>query len=127
MNFETITAKDAPAPIGPYSHAIRAGGLVFCSGQTPIDPDTGALVEGDIAAQAARALANVGAVLQAAGLDYSNVVKTTIFLIDMADFSAVNAVYERYFGTSKPARSTVAVAALPKGARVEIEAIALAG
>jgi 2-iminobutanoate/2-iminopropanoate deaminase len=126
MNFETITAKDAPAPIGPYSHAIRAGDLVFCSGQTPIDPDTGMLVEGDIAAQAARALANVGAVLQAAGLDYSNVVKTTIFLIDMADFSAVNAVYERYFGTSKPARSTVAVAALPKGARVEIEAIALA-
>ena len=124
MSFEAITAKDAPAPIGPYSHAIRVGGFLFCSGQTPIDPATGALVEGDISAQAARALANVGAVLMAAGLDYSNVVKTTIFLVDMNDFAAVNAVYERSFGASKPARSTVAVAALPKGARVEIEAIA---
>ncbi|HVS45357.1 MAG TPA: RidA family protein [Verrucomicrobiae bacterium] len=126
MSIQTITAEDAPAPIGPYSHAIRAGDFVFCSGQTPIDPDTGTLVEGDIAAQAARALANLGAVLAAAGVDYSHVVKTTIFLIDMHDFAAVNAVYERYFGASKPARSTVAVAGLPKGARVEIEAIAFA-
>ncbi|HEY5257800.1 MAG TPA: RidA family protein [Candidatus Baltobacteraceae bacterium] len=126
MNFEPITAPDAPAPIGPYSHAIRADRWLFCSGQTPIDPDTGALVEGDISSQAARALANVGAVLSAAGLTYADVVKTTIFLIDMNDFAAVNAVYERYFGSSKPARSTVAVAALPKGARVEIEAIAFA-
>jgi 2-iminobutanoate/2-iminopropanoate deaminase len=126
VSIQTITAKDAPAPIGPYSHAIRAGEFVFCSGQTPIDPDTGSLVEGDIAAQAARALANLGAVLAAAGVDYSHVVKTTIFLIDMSDFAAVNAVYERYFGSSKPARSTVAVAGLPKGARVEIEAIAYA-
>jgi 2-iminobutanoate/2-iminopropanoate deaminase len=126
VSIQTITAEDAPAPIGPYSHAIRAGDFVFCSGQTPIDPDTGTLVEGDIAAQAARALANLGAVLAAAGVDYSHVVKTTIFLIDMHDFAAVNAVYERYFGASKPARSTVAVAGLPKGARVEIEAIAFA-
>ena len=125
MSFESITAKDAPAPIGPYSHAVRAGDFVFCSGQTPIVPSTGALVDGDISAQAAQALANVGAVLRAAGLDYNNVVKTTIFLVDMNDFAAVNAVYERAFGASKPARSTVAVAALPRGARVEIEALAL--
>ena len=124
MSFETITAKDAPAPIGPYSHAIRVHGFVFCSGQTPIDPATGALVAGDISAQAAQALTNVAAVLAAAGLTFANVVKTTIFLVDMNDFAAVNAVYADRLGESKPARSTVAVAALPRGARVEIEAIA---
>jgi 2-iminobutanoate/2-iminopropanoate deaminase len=124
MSFEAITAKDAPAPIGPYSHAIRANGFVFCSGQTPIDPATGALVEGDISAQATQAIKNVGAVLTAAGLTFANVVKTTIFLVDMNDFNAVNAVYEQSFGATKPARSTVAVAALPRGARVEIEALA---
>lgn len=124
MSFDTITAKDAPAPIGPYSHAIRVNGFVFCSGQTPIDPATGALVDGDISAQAAQALTNVAAVLAAAGLTFANVVKTTIFLVDMNDFAAVNAVYADRLGESKPARSTVAVAALPRGARVEIEAIA---
>jgi 2-iminobutanoate/2-iminopropanoate deaminase len=126
VNARAIFTAEAPAPIGPYSQAIRAGDEVFCSGQIPLDPDTGSLIEGDISAQTARVLANLGAVLRAAGLDYANVVKTTIFLIDMNDFPAVNAVYERYFGATKPARSTVAVAALPKGARVEIEAIARA-
>jgi 2-iminobutanoate/2-iminopropanoate deaminase len=121
---EQILTHEAPAPIGPYSQAIKTGDFLFCSGQIPIDPDTGNIVEGDISAQAARVLTNLGAVLQAAGLDYANVVKTTIFLVDMNDFTAVNAVYERYFGASKPARSTIAVSALPKGARVEIDAIA---
>jgi len=121
---EQILTHEAPAPIGPYSQAIKSGGFLFCSGQVPIDPQTGNIVEGDISTQAARVLTNLGAVLQAAGLDYANILKTTIFLVDMNDFAAVNAVYERYFGTSKPARSTVAVSALPKGARVEIDAIA---
>lgn len=122
--MEQILTHEAPAPIGPYSQAIKSGGFLFCSGQVPIDPQTGNIVEGDISTQAARVLTNLGAVLQAAGLDYANILKTTIFLVDMNDFAAVNAVYERYFGTSKPARSTVAVSALPKGARVEIDAIA---
>jgi len=123
---EQILTHEAPAPIGPYSQAIKSGDFLFCSGQIPIDPQTGNVIEGDISAHAARVLANLGAVLQAAGLDYSNVLKTTIFLVDMNDFAAVNSVYERYFGESKPARSTVAVSALPKGVRVEIEAIARA-
>jgi 2-iminobutanoate/2-iminopropanoate deaminase len=122
-----ILTGDAPAPIGPYSQAIRAGNLLFCSGQTPLDPATGELVEGDIGVHTARALQSIGAVLAAAGLGFENVVKTTIFLVDMNDFAAVNAAYERVFGESKPARSTVAVAALPRGSRVEIEAIATFG
>lgn len=121
---QSIITKEAPAPIGPYSQAILDGDLLFCSGQTPIDPANGDIVEGDISAQAGRVLENLGAVLRAADCDYSNVVKTTIFLTNMNDFAAVNAVYARYFGESKPARSTVAVAALPRGCAVEIEAIA---
>jgi len=119
-----IRSDNAPAPIGPYSQAVLTGGDLFCSGQIAIDPVTGELVGSDAAAQAEQALRNLGAVLRAAQMDYDNVVKTTLFLVDMNDFSAVNAVYARYFDAVKPARSTVAVAALPKGARVEIDAIA---
>lgn len=119
-----IRTDKAPAPIGPYSQAILAGSELFCSGQIAIDPATGELTGSDAAAQADQVLRNLGAVLEAAQMDYGNVVKTTIFLIDMNDFAAVNAVYAKYFDASKPARSTVAVAALPKGAIVEIDAIA---
>jgi 2-iminobutanoate/2-iminopropanoate deaminase len=121
---EAIFTADAPTPIGPYSQAILVGGDLYCSGQIPLDPVTGAMADGDIAAQTERALQNLGNVLAAAGFGFADVVKTTIFLIDMNDFAAVNAVYEKYFGTSKPARSTVAAAGLPKGARVEIDCIA---
>lgn len=119
-----IRTDKAPAPIGPYSQAILAGTELFCSGQIAIDPTSGELTGSDAAAQADLALRNLGAVLQAAQMDYGNVVKTTIYLIDMQDFAAVNTVYAKYFDASKPARSTVAVAALPKGALVEIDAIA---
>ena len=121
---ERITAPDAPTPIGPYSQAILCGNELFCSGQIPIDPQTGELVGGDVTAQAERVLANLGAVLSAAGCTFADVVKTTIFLVEMEDFAAVNAAYERCFGATKPARSTVAVAALPKNARLEIDCIA---
>ncbi|MEO6835717.1 MAG: RidA family protein [Candidatus Tumulicola sp.] len=121
---ERIFTPLAPEPIGPYSQAIRSGTGLFCSGQIPIDPQTGEIVGGDVSAQAERVLQNLGAVLTAAGQTFADVVKTTIFLLDMNDFAAVNAVYERYFGSVKPARSTVAVAALPKGARIEIDCIA---
>jgi 2-iminobutanoate/2-iminopropanoate deaminase len=121
---ESVYTKDAPEPIGPYSQAIRNGSELFCSGQIPLDPATGAMVAGDAGAQAERALANLGNVLRAAGYGFGDVVKTTLFLVDMNDFAAVNAVYEKFFGTSKPARSTVAVSGLPKGARVEIDCIA---
>lgn len=119
-----IRTQDAPAPIGPYSQAILAGNELFCSGQIAIDPATGEMNGSDAAAQAEQVLRNIGAVLRAAGMDYANVVKTTIFLTDMNDFAAVNAVYASYFDAVKPARSTVAVSALPKSALVEIEAIA---
>jgi 2-iminobutanoate/2-iminopropanoate deaminase len=121
---EAVYTEKAPEPIGPYSQAIRAGDELFCSGQIPLDPATGTLVEGAVAAQAERAFSNLGNVLRAAGYDFADVVKTTLFLIDMNDFAAVNGVYERFFDGSKPARSTVAVAGLPKGARVEIDCIA---
>ncbi len=124
MSNEAVLTSGAPAPIGPYSQAVRSGKELFCSGQIPLDPQTGELVAGDIGAQTQRVLDNLGAVLHEAGFDYGDVVKTTIYLIDMQDFAAVNAVYERAFGTAKPARSTVAVAGLPRGARVEIDAIA---
>ena len=124
MKGEAIVTAGAPAPIGPYSQAVRSSNDLFCSGQIPIDPRTGELVGGDVAAQAERALENLGAVLSAAGYGYGDVVKTTLFLIDMNDFASVNAVYARYFDRAKPARSTVAVAGLPKGARVEIDCIA---
>ena len=123
-NRSTVTTSDAPTPIGPYSQAVRFEDTLFCSGQISLDPQSGAIVEGDVSAQAEQALRNLGAVLEAAHYSFDDVVKTTIFLVDMNDFSAVNDVYARYFGTSKPARSTVAVAALPRGARVEIDAIA---
>ncbi len=125
--LEKILTANAPAPIGPYNQAIRAGDFLFCSGQIPLDPATGELVPGDIAAQTHQVMKNVGAVLAAATATFANVVKTTIFLVDMNDFATVNAVYGQRMGSPPPARSTFAVAALPLGARVEIEAIASAG
>jgi len=121
---EPIQSDGAPAPIGPYSQAVRSGKMLYCSGQIPLDPATGNLVEGDVSAQTEQVMKNLGAVLEAAGYDFEDVVKTTIFLIDMNDFAAVNAVYGTYVAENKPARSTVAVAALPRGARVEIDCIA---
>lgn len=125
MNRHSISTSAAPAAIGPYSQAIGAGRLVFCSGQVALDPTSGELVGDDVAAQADRAMRNLSAVLDAAGLSLGDVVKTTVFLVDMADFAAFNEVYGRFMPDPPPARSTVAAAALPKGARVEIEAIAV--
>ena len=120
-----ISTPDAPAAIGPYSQAIRVGQFVFTAGQIPLDPKSGQIVEGDVAAQTHRVLDNLTAVLKAENLNFSHIVKTTIFLIDMADFQSVNEVYAEYFTDVPPARSTVAVSALPRGARVEIECIAV--
>jgi 2-iminobutanoate/2-iminopropanoate deaminase len=120
-----VSSADAPAAIGPYSQAIAAGQLLFCSGQLPIVPATGDLVGGDVSAQARQVLENMGAVLKAAGSSYEQVVKTTVFLIDLSEFAAMNSVYGEFFPNAAPARSTIQVAALPKGAKVEIEAIAL--
>lgn len=114
----------AAAPVGPYNHAVRVGDLLFCAGQIPLDPATGQLVAGDIQAQTVRVLENIKILLEAAQLGFANVVKTTVFLVDLADFAAMNEVYARYFTTEYPARSTIQVAALPRGARVEIEVIA---
>jgi 2-iminobutanoate/2-iminopropanoate deaminase len=126
MTRETVQTAAAPAAIGPYAQAVAVGPYLFCSGQIALDPATGALVEGDAAMQAAQALANLRAVLAAAGLGLADVVKTTLFLVSMDDFAAVNAAYAAAFGAGPyPARSTVAVAALPRGARVEIDAIAV--
>ena len=122
--MKAISTADAPAAIGPYSQAIHAGDLVFLSGQVPIDPKTGELVSGDIAAQTERVLDNLGAVLAAAGCSFGDVVKTTIYLVDLGDFQAVNQTYAKRFTAAPPARATVQVSALPKGARVEIDAIA---
>lgn len=121
-----ISTKSAPAAIGPYAQArlVQPTTLLFCSGQIALQPETGQLVEGDARAQTEQVMANIAAVLAAAGSDFSQVVKTTIFLTDMADFAVVNEVYGRRFPERPPARSTVAVAALPRGARVEIEVIA---
>ena len=124
MSHSSVISNSAPAPIGPYSQAVRSGKTLYCSGQIALDPASGNLIDGDVSAQADQVMKNLGAVLDAAGYDYGDVVKTTIFLIDMNDFAAVNAVYGKYFDTSKPARSTVAVAGLPRGARVEIDCIA---
>jgi 2-iminobutanoate/2-iminopropanoate deaminase len=123
---EHVLTPHAPKPIGPYSQAIMTGHELYCSGQIPLDPQTGEMVQGDVSAQAERAIENLGAVLCAAGYTFADVVKTTLFLVDMNDFAAVNAVYEKYFQLAKPARSTVAVAALPRGARVEIDCVARA-
>ena len=124
MPIDFVATPSAPRAIGPYSQATRAGGLLFTAGQVGFDPSTGELVDGGISEQTERVLQNVRAILQAAGLDMANVVKTTVFLVDMADFAAMNTVYARAFGEHRPARSTVAAAALPRGARVEIDAIA---
>lgn len=122
--MKPVRTTSAPAAIGPYSQAIDAGDLVFLSGQVPIDPKTGELVEGDIAVQTERVLDNLGAVLDAAGCSFADVVKTTIYLTDLGDFQVVNATYAKRFAAAPPARATVQVSALPKGARVEIDAIA---
>ncbi len=116
--------QNAPAPIGPYSQAIEAAGLVFCSGQIPLDPVSGEVLRGPIADQTRLVMKNVGAVLTAAGLNFNNVIKTTIYLTEMSDFGAVNEVYGEYFTELPPARSTVAVKELPKGVQVEIEVLA---
>jgi 2-iminobutanoate/2-iminopropanoate deaminase len=122
--MRAVVTSGAPAAIGPYSQGISVGGLVYTAGQTPLDPGTGEMVAGGIPEQTARALENVRAILEAAGSSLQQVVKTTVFLTDMADFAEMNATYAQAFGPHRPARSTVAVKALPKGARVEIEAIA---
>jgi 2-iminobutanoate/2-iminopropanoate deaminase len=121
--IKTVETKNAPAAIGPYSQAKIFGNALYLSGQIPIVPETGELVPGSVAEQTERAVKNVGAVLEAAGSDFSRVVKTTCFITDMSFFAEFNAVYEKYF-TGRPARSCVAVSALPKGAAVEIEVIA---
>ena len=121
-----IVDAGAPAAIGPYSQAIRAGGLVFVSGQIPLDPVTGHVVEGGIATQAERVLDSLRAILDAAGSGLDRVVKTTVFLTDLDSFAEVNEVYARYFPHAPPARATVQVAALPRGVGIEIEAVALA-
>ena len=121
---EIIATPNAPQAIGPYSQAIKKGGLVFCSGQIPLDPATGQVVAGGIAEQTTRVLENLKAVLEAAGAGLDSVVKTTVFLKDLAEFAAMNEVYATYFGSAAPARSTVEVARLPKDVSVEIEAIA---
>jgi 2-iminobutanoate/2-iminopropanoate deaminase len=123
---EIIETKGAPAPIGPYSQAIRANGFLFVSGQVPIQPETAALIQGDIAAQTKQVMQNLTAILEAAGSSLQNVVKTTIYLTNLDDFSRLNQVYAEYFGEAKPARATVQVTRLPKEVLVEIEAIALA-
>lgn len=122
--LNVISTPDAPAAIGPYSQAIVANNMVFASGQIPIIPATGEIAAGDIKVQAEQVMKNVGAILAAAGTDYANVVKTTCFLADMADFAAFNAVYEKYF-TGKPARSCVAVKQLPKNVLCEVEVTAV--
>lgn len=126
MAKEIISTERAPAAIGPYSQAVAAGGLVFLSGQIPIDPATRALVPGDVRKQTRQVLDNLKAVLTASGASLGDVVKTTIYLTNLADFTAVNEIYAETFGTEPPARATVGVAALPMGAKVEIDAIAVA-
>lgn len=123
---EIIRTERAPAAIGPYSQAVRAGGFVFASGQIPLDPQTGEFVAGGVAEQTHQVMRNLKAVLEAAGVGLESVVKTTVFLSDMNDFAAMNEVYGQYFKENPPARATVQAARLPRDARVEIEAIALA-
>jgi 2-iminobutanoate/2-iminopropanoate deaminase len=124
---EIIKTERAPAAIGPYSQAVRAGGFVFASGQIPLDPKTGEFVPGGIAEQTEQVMRNLSAVLEAAGTNFESVVKTTVFLADMNDFGAMNEVYGRYFKENPPARATVQAGRLPRDARVEIDLIALAG
>jgi 2-iminobutanoate/2-iminopropanoate deaminase len=124
MNRSAVHTSSAPAAIGPYSQAIKVGPWVFCSGQIALDPDTGAMVEGSVEAQTRRVLDNLQEVLAAAGASFDSVVRTTIYLVDLNDFQAVNGIYAERFGPVAPARATVEVSALPKGARVEIDATA---
>ena len=123
--LQPITTPEAPAAIGPYSQGVAAGGFVFVSGQIPIDPSSGEINSSDISAQTERVLENVAAVLRAAGSSLDAVVKTTVYLVDLADFAAMNAVYSRYFPGPAPARATIQTTRLPRDARVEIDAIAL--
>lgn len=126
MTVHTVHTDNAPAAIGPYAQAVRANGFVFTAGQIPLDPTTMDVVPGDVGAQTVQVLKNLTAVLEAAGASWSTVVKTTVFLRDMADFAAMNAIYTEVLGDARPARSTVAVVGLPKDVRVEIEAVAVA-
>lgn len=119
-----ILTERAPAPIGPYSQAVEVNGFIYCSGQIAIDPAKNEVIQGDVRAQAELVMKNIGGVLEKAGVSFQNVFKTTIFLTDMKDFTAVNEVYGQYFKENPPARSTVAVSGLPKGVQVEIEVIA---
>jgi 2-iminobutanoate/2-iminopropanoate deaminase len=123
-NKTIIKPAGAVAAVGPYNHAVRIGDILFCAGQIPLDPATGALVPGDITAQTERVLKNVKAILDDQKLTFANVVKSTVFMTNLGDFAAMNEVYAKYFTTDFPARSTVQVAALPRGAQVEIEIIA---
>ncbi len=125
MKKEAILTKDAPAPIGPYSQAIKVGNFLFCSGQIPLDPVTNALVPGDVKAQTKKVMENIEAVLKQAGATFENIAKTTIFLKSMGDFPMVNEIYGAYFKETPPARSTVEVARLPKDVSVEIEVLAV--
>jgi 2-iminobutanoate/2-iminopropanoate deaminase len=127
MKREAVRTEGAPAAIGPYSQAVRAGGFLFCSGQIPLDPSTGKIVEGGIEIQAERVLKNLEAVLTAGGATMRSVVKTTVYLVDLGDFPAMNAVYGKFFPEDPPARATVQVAKLPAGAQVEIDAVATVG
>ena len=122
---KVIATNDAPAAVGPYSQAVSVGDLLFCAGQIPLDPATGELVGGDITAQTRRVCENISAVLAANGMNFGNVVKSTVFLTDLTHFAAMNAVYAEFFKAPFPARSTIQVAGLPKGADVEIEVIAV--
>ena len=127
MKKVIIATENAPQAIGPYSQAVAYNGVLYCSGQIPLDPATGAIIEGDVSAQTERVLENLKAVLEAAGSSMEKVLKTTVYIKDMAEFGKINEVYARYFGASLPARATVEVARLPRDARVEIEAIAAIG
>lgn len=127
MSKAIVKTVDAPAAIGPYSQAVKAGDFLFCSGQIPLDPATGEVVEGDVRVQTERAMNNLVAVLQAGGASLDRVVKTTIFLIDLGDFGSVNETYAKFFTGDPPARACVEVSKLPKGVRVEIEATAYLG
>lgn len=127
MNKQIISAADAPAAVGPYSHAVQANGLIFLSGQIPLDPATGQLVAGGVTEQTEQVFKNIKAVLAAAGVTLAHTVKATVFLADMNDFATMNAVYEAHMPAPFPARSTVQVARLPRDARVEIELVVLAG
>ena len=123
---KVIATSEAPKAVGPYSQAVAVGNFLFCAGQIPLDPATGELIEGDVTAQTERVLQNVAGVLRANGMTFANVVKATVFMVDLGKFADMNTVYSKYFSEPFPARSTIQVAALPKGSQVEIEVIAAA-